>query len=188
MSINRHCNLVLIATKDFVQDADQHTGAPDQIAPQRILIDTDRDRSIFAGDVIMTAKNRLRAHLPDGIEIGQRFLLRFDDPRVEMGSYQGRLQDLSKSGLLCFDAPDDVRPPRGTPVTVRSLYRGSGGSSCSFSSEIRGRGRLRRASFGCRTCTLSRVASHSPAQIYSAQLRSALLCSDLLRQICSALL
>ena len=91
----------------------------------------------------MTAKNRLRAHLPDGIEIGQRFLLRFNDPRVEMGSYQGYLQNLSKSGLLCFDAPDDVRPPRGTPVTVRSLHRGSGGSSCSFSSEIRGRGRLR---------------------------------------------
>lgn len=35
----------------------------------------------------MKAKNRLRANLPDGIEIGQRFLLRFDDPRVEAGSY-----------------------------------------------------------------------------------------------------
>jgi len=92
----------------------------------------------------MSARNRLRANLPDGIEIGQRFLLRFDDPRVEAGSYQGRLQDMSKSGLLCFDAPDDdVRPPRGTPVTVRSLQPGADGSSCSFSSEIRGRGRLR---------------------------------------------
>lgn len=81
-------------------------------------------------------------HLPDGVEIGQRFLLRFDDPRVESNAYQGRLQDMSKSGLLCFDAPDNVRPRRGTPVTVHSI-RSRNGGSCSFSSEIRGRGRLR---------------------------------------------
>lgn len=81
-------------------------------------------------------------HLPEGVEIGQRFLLRFDDPRVEASAYQGRLQDMSKSGLLCFDAPDNVRPRRGTPVTVHSI-RSRNGGSCSFSSEIRGRGRLR---------------------------------------------
>lgn len=91
----------------------------------------------------MAQKNRLKVHLPDGIEVGQQFLLRFDDPRVEAGAYQGRLQDMSKSGLMCFDAPDDVRPPKGTPVTVRSIHRGSSNNSCSFSSEIRGRGRLR---------------------------------------------
>ena len=91
----------------------------------------------------MAGNRGFRAHLPDGIEIGQRFLLRFDDPRVEAGAYQGRLQDMSKSGLLCFDAPDDLRPPKGTPVTVHSIRPGSQGGSCSFSSEIRGRGRLR---------------------------------------------
>lgn len=84
-----------------------------------------------------------RARLPDGIRIGQRFVLRFDDPKVEAGSYQGRLQELSRSGLLCFDAPtEDVHPPRGTPVTVRSIQP-TGGRACTFSSEIRGRGRLR---------------------------------------------
>ncbi|MDA0336325.1 MAG: flagellar brake protein [bacterium] len=91
----------------------------------------------------MKATRGIRAQLPDGIEIGQRFLLRFDDPRVEAGAYQGRLQDMSKSGLMCFDAPDDVRPRKGTPITVRSIQQNPGGSSCSFSSEIRGRGRLR---------------------------------------------
>lgn len=88
------------------------------------------------------ANKGFRAELPAGIRIGQRFLLRFDDPRVETGAYQGRLQRLSKSGLLCFDAPLDVRPPKGTPVTVRSI-QDNGGQTCAFSSEIRGRGRLR---------------------------------------------
>jgi hypothetical protein len=91
----------------------------------------------------MTANKGIRAELPDGIKIGQRFLLRFDDPRVETGAYQGRLQDMSKSGLLCFDAPSNVRPPKGTPVTVRSIQQGAGAGSCGFSSEIRGHGRLR---------------------------------------------
>ena len=89
----------------------------------------------------MKAKRGFRANLPDGIHIGQRFLLRFDDPRVEASACQGRLQDLSKSGLLCFDAPVDVRPRRGTPVTVSSLQPRNG-RPCAFSSEIRGRGRL----------------------------------------------
>ena len=44
----------------------------------------------------MAGNRGFRAHLPDGIEIGQRFLLRFDDPRVEAGAYQGRLQDMSE--------------------------------------------------------------------------------------------
>lgn len=87
------------------------------------------------------AKKGFRANLPEGIRIGERFLLRFDDPRVEAGAYQGRLQDLSKTGLLCFDAPTDPCPPRGTPVTVLSLQQ-TAGRACSFSSEIRGRGRL----------------------------------------------
>jgi hypothetical protein len=90
------------------------------------------------------ASKGFRAQLPEGIEIGQRFLLRFDDPRVEAAAYQGRLQDMSKSGLLCFDAPDGVRPPKGTPVTVRSIHdRHQSSGNCTFSSEIRGRGRLR---------------------------------------------
>lgn len=93
----------------------------------------------------MAPNKGFRAQLPNGIKIGQRFLLRFDDPRVEAAAYQGRLQDMSKSGLLCFDAPDGLRPPRGTPVTVCSVGERSstGGGSCAFSSEIRGRGRLR---------------------------------------------
>ena len=90
----------------------------------------------------MKSMKGFRTSLPDGIRIGQRFVLRFDDPRVEAGSYQGRLQDLSRSGLLCFDAPTDVHPPRGTPVTVRSIQP-AGGRGCTFSSAIRGRGRLR---------------------------------------------
>ncbi len=84
-----------------------------------------------------------RTHLPHGIEIGQSFLPRFYDPRVEAGAYHGRLQDMSKSGLMCFDTPGDLRPRKGTPVTVRSMHQGSGHGSYSFSSEIRGRGRLR---------------------------------------------
>lgn len=90
----------------------------------------------------MKAKSGYRANLPEGIHIGQRFLLRFDDPRFAAPPYQGRLQDLSKSGLLCFDAPTQGCPPRGTQVTVHSLQP-AGGRSCSFSSSIRGRGRLR---------------------------------------------
>ena len=81
-----------------------------------------------------------RHQLPDGVEIGQQFLLRFEDPRVEASAYQGRRHQLSRDGLLCFDAPDDVRPRRGTAVTIQSLR--SETKSCAFSSEIRGRGRL----------------------------------------------
>ncbi|MBT5055611.1 MAG: hypothetical protein HOM68_03635 [Gemmatimonadetes bacterium] len=83
---------------------------------------------------------RQRRKLPDGVEIGQNFLLSFDDPRVEAKAYQGRLHQLSRDGLLCFDAPGDLRPRRGTQVTIQSLKSQAKGSA--FSSEIRGRGRL----------------------------------------------
>lgn len=82
-----------------------------------------------------------RALLPDGLEIGQRFLLSFDDPAV--GACQGRLQEMSRDGSLCVDAPSGLRPARGTPVRVRSLRRES--PAYSFASEIRGRGRLKKS-------------------------------------------
>ena len=84
---------------------------------------------------------RIRANLPDGMRIGERFLLSFDDPELVAPPYQGRLQDLSKDGLLCIDAPLDLHPPRGTAVTVSSLRHGS--DDYSFASEIQGRGRLK---------------------------------------------
>lgn len=84
---------------------------------------------------------RIRPNLPNGIQIGERFLLSFDDPDLPVAPYQVRLQDFSKDGLLCVDAPLDVRPPRGTAVTVHSLRREAG--DFSFASEIKGRGRLK---------------------------------------------
>jgi len=85
---------------------------------------------------------RIRPDLPNGIRIGERFLLSFDDPDLATAPYQGRLQDFTKDGLLCVDAPLDVRPPRGTAVTVHSI-RTQGAADFSFASEIRGRGRLK---------------------------------------------
>lgn len=82
-----------------------------------------------------------RAMLPEGLEIGQRFLLSFEDPAV--GACQGRLQEMSSDGSLCVDAPSDLRPPRGTPVRVRSLRIDS--PAYTFASEIRGRGRLKKS-------------------------------------------
>ena len=84
---------------------------------------------------------RIRPDLPNGMRIGERFLLSFDDPELEAPPYQGRLQDLSKDGLLCIDAPLDLRPPRGTAVTLHTLRSGS--EDYSFASEIQGRGRLK---------------------------------------------
>ena len=84
---------------------------------------------------------RTRPDLPSGIRIGERFLFSFDDPDLAAEPYQGRLQDFSKDGLLCVDAPLDVRPPRGTAVTVHSIHSKAG--DFSFASEIQGRGRLK---------------------------------------------
>jgi len=89
---------------------------------------------------INDSNKRQPRRLPEGVEIGQQFLLRFDHPRVEAGAYQSRLHQMSRDGLLCFDAPGDFRPKQGTPVTIQSLR--SHKKSCAFSSEIRGRGRL----------------------------------------------
>jgi len=87
------------------------------------------------------SNRRIRPDLPNGIRIGERFLLSFDDPDLAAEPYQGRLQDFSKDGLLCVDAPLDVRPPRGTAVTVHSIRSEAG--DFSFASEIQGRGRLK---------------------------------------------
>lgn len=83
-----------------------------------------------------------KSDLPRGLAIGQRFLLSFDDPEVA-APYHGRLQNLSRNGLLCVDAPSDLHPPRGTAVTVSSLA--SGPDDYTFVSEIQGRGHLRRS-------------------------------------------
>ena len=77
--------------------------------------------------------------MPDALKIGQRFQLAFEDPSLSRTTHQGRLQDLSPD-YLCIDAPDELRPPRGTPVTVSSILENS--DEYSFSSEILGRRRL----------------------------------------------
>ena len=101
------------------------------------------DKALFEEnqDIIKLSHRRTRPSLPNGIQIGERFLLSFDDPELAVAPYQGRLQDLSKDGLLCVDAPLDMRPPRGTAVTVHSIHRAAG--DFSFASEIQGRGRLK---------------------------------------------
>ena len=78
-------------------------------------------------------------HLPVGLEIGQRFLLAFDDPSLAQTRHQGRLQDVRRN-YLCIDAPAELRPARGTPVTVSSLKEAA--REYSFTSEIVGRVRL----------------------------------------------
>ncbi len=85
--------------------------------------------------------NGSTCEISDCLRIGERFLLSFDDPELEALPYQGRLQDLRKDGLLCIDAPADVRPPRGTPVTLSSLRQTT--DDYTFSSHIHGRGRLK---------------------------------------------
>ena len=83
------------------------------------------------------AEKRLAA-IPVGLKIGERFLMAFDDPDLAT-THQGRLQDLN-SKYLCIDAPPDLRPARGTQVTISSLHTNS--DEFSFSSEILGRRRL----------------------------------------------
>ena len=78
------------------------------------------------------------AAISGGLKIGERFLMAFDDPDLAT-THQGRLQDLN-SKYLCIDAPPDLRPPRGTQVTISSLQTNT--DEFSFSSEILGRRRL----------------------------------------------
>jgi hypothetical protein len=78
--------------------------------------------------------------LPDGIEIGERFLLRFDSPNLAQPPQMGRLQDFRPDGALCIDVPAELHPPKGTPVTVSSLSQNR--SNLKFTSEIVGRSRL----------------------------------------------
>jgi len=78
--------------------------------------------------------------LPNGLQIGERFLLSFNDPDLTLTPQLGRLQDLSADGALCIDVPAELRPPRGTPVIVSSLRQND--HDCRFSSEILGRQRL----------------------------------------------
>ena len=96
----------------------------------------------FYGALVSSEAIEHVVDLPNGIRIGANFLLSFDDPDLAAAPYQGRLQDFSKDGLLCVDAPLDMRPPRGTAVTVHSI-RNQGAADFSFASEIRGRGRLK---------------------------------------------
>ena len=86
----------------------------------------------------MSFAEKQMAAVPSGLKIGERFLLAFDDPDLST-THQGRLQDLN-SKYLCIDAPSELRPPRGTPVTISSLHTNS--DEFSFTSEILGRRRL----------------------------------------------
>lgn len=74
------------------------------------------------------------------LKVGERFMLRFDDPSLVSEPQIGRLQQLRKDGALCIDVSEALRPRRGTPVRLESLRRPE--AECSFSSEILGRGRL----------------------------------------------
>ena len=85
-------------------------------------------------------RNGLANKMSEHFRVGERFLLSFDDTALEAPPYQGRLQDISKDGLLCIDAPSDVLPPRGTPITVCSLRNDM--EDFTFSTQIYGRGRL----------------------------------------------
>jgi len=78
--------------------------------------------------------------MPDGMKIGERFLLHFDTPDLIQTPQMGRLQDFRADGALCIDVPAELHPPRGTPVTISSLSQNSG--NFRFSSEILGRSRL----------------------------------------------
>ena len=86
------------------------------------------------------AKTQNGYRLPDGLKIGERFLLSFDDPEISAAQHLGRIQDLSSDGYLCIDAPADLSPPQGAAVTVRALPKSP--KDYSFSSEIFGRRRL----------------------------------------------
>ena len=101
--------------------------------------------------------------LPSGLKIGERFSLAFDDPSLAQTRHQGRLQDLTPEGFLCIDAPAELRPPRGTPVTISSLRENA--DTYSFASEVSGRRRLNGR--------LPVLLVKPPAQIERQQRRSA---------------
>ena len=87
------------------------------------------------------AKTNMRHRLPNGLRIGERLLLSFEDPEISTTQHLGRLQDLSSDGYLCVDAPSSLgRLPRGAAVIVRALPKSP--KDYSFSSEIFGRRRL----------------------------------------------
>jgi len=72
------------------------------------------------------------ASSPQPIEIGDRFLLSFDEPGIGTSQQTGRLQDL-KNGALCIDVDPDCRPAHGTPLRVSSLRNDiSGGGAQLF--------------------------------------------------------
>ena len=111
-----------------------------------------------------STRKRFLSQIPGCLEIGDRFLVSFEDPELEVKSYQGRLQDLSKDGFLCIDAPGKLRPKRGTAVKVSSIRNDNAGDF-SFSSEIRGRRRLRGR--------LPVILLRPPASVEPAQRRTA---------------
>ena len=118
-----------------------------------------------------TVRRGFKSEVSDCLQIGERFLLSFDDPGLEAPPYQGRLQDLRKDGLLCMDAPTDLRPPKGTQVTVSSLRNDL--NNYTFSSQIYGRGRLRGQ--------VPVILLRPPAQIEKTQRRGAYRISVCLR-------
>ena len=118
-----------------------------------------------------TTQKGFTSEVSDCLRIGERFLLTFDDPGLEAPPYQGRLQDLRKDGLLCIDAPTDLRPPKGTSVTVSSLRNDM--DDYTFSSQIYGRGRLRGR--------VPVILLRPPAQIEKTQRRGAYRVSVCLR-------
>ncbi|MBN97901.1 MAG: hypothetical protein CME16_01450 [Gemmatimonadetes bacterium] len=73
--------------------------------------------------------------IPRALKIGERFTLAFQDHDLSKFPHQGRLQDLSPE-YLCIDAPAELRPPRGTPVTISSLRNSA--EEYTFSSKILG--------------------------------------------------
>jgi len=87
-------------------------------------------------------RDRSKPELPKYLKIGQRLLVSFESPEWATAQYRGRLHNMSKDGLLCIDAPIDLRPPAGTAVKVSSIQR-AGGRQYSFLSEIQARGRLK---------------------------------------------
>ena len=76
--------------------------------------------------------------LPDGLKIGERFLLSFD--LADATPQSGRLQDMNKEGALCIDVAPECQPPFGTPVTISTMPQSP--QEFRFSSEILGRSTL----------------------------------------------
>tara|TARA_Y100000588_G_C14205162_1_gene904332 strand:+ start:242 stop:1108 length:867 start_codon:yes stop_codon:yes gene_type:complete len=103
-------------------------------------LETDFNQTCAYKEVCIMKATKKLVKLPDGLKIGERFIVSFDDPKLANTPHQGRLQDLSSDGFLCIDAPAELRPPRGTPVTIRSLPKES--AEFSFASQIHGRRQL----------------------------------------------